>query len=161
MLSILHQKPLQELLVSLSTKLNWLIVQLIQQINIYQIVEMGINNLFGDVDSTESTVISTEKSNTANLDSISIVDKPVTPFNSDKDFVNFQLGEFGVNTFLVFHLTQQIQPFDSMFYSFVSNIFTNSSTVIRKPFQVSFILDMSYPITISFFHNNSVIFNLN
>lgn len=105
---------------------------------------MGINNLFGDVDSTETTVISTEKSNTANLDSISIVDKPVTPFNSDKDFVNFQLGEFGVNTFHVFLLTQRIlMPFDSMFHSFVSNIFTNSSTVIRKPFLVSFILDMS------------------
>lgn len=49
-------------------------------------------------------------SNTDNNDSISVTvsNKDSVPFNSDTDFVNFQLGEFGVTQRnFVFHLTQK------------------------------------------------------
>lgn len=62
-------------------------------------------NFFANNESGET--ISPIASSTEQNDSVSASETDKVPFNSDTDFVNFQLGEFGVTQRnFVFHLTQ-------------------------------------------------------
>lgn len=102
----------------------------------FRTVELGISNFFADIKDGETTSI---PSNTDNNDSISIVDKPIEPFNNDNDFANFQLGEFGVTQSLfVFHLTHWMhQHLEHAFFQSVipqTDLFYTMNCVIHVPF---------------------------
>lgn len=74
----------------------------------FQIAHFDLVNFFANTESGE--LIPPIASNTDNNDSIAVdaSNKDSVPFNSDTDFANYQLGEFGVTQrIFVFHLTQK------------------------------------------------------
>lgn len=79
-----------------------------------QIAHFDLINFFATTESGE--IIPPIASDTDQTDSISVTvsNKDSVPFNSDTDFANFQLGEFGVTQRnFVFHLTHKRDPSDS------------------------------------------------
>lgn len=74
-----------------------------------RIAHFDLMNFFANTESGE--IIPPIASNTDQNDAISVSNKDSVPFNSDTDFVNFQLGEFGVTQRnCVFHLTHKQNP---------------------------------------------------
>lgn len=122
---------------------------------------MGITDFFADMEGGETNAILLLQSNTDNNDAVSLVNSPIEPFNNDKDFANFQLGEFGVTqSNHVFHLTRtEISVFPSswIIVSFISpdnKIFTILPIVYKE--KMSFIRDMSRLIMIKKIINNFI-----
>lgn len=77
--------------------------------------QFDIMNFFASNESGET--VAPIVSNTDQSDSVSVIEKEKLPFNSDTDFVNFQMGELGVTQRnFVFHLTQHNHAFCSCFH---------------------------------------------
>lgn len=58
---------------------------------------MGINNFFNNTEVGEATTeILLVQTNTDSKSSCYAIHNPIENFNNDKDFANFQLGEFGL-----------------------------------------------------------------
>lgn len=115
MSSILHQRLLQESPVSENIHLNYSQGYNNNMVAYFRTADLEIHNLFTNSETGGTTSVppqpELQPSKTENNNTFPVVDSeragPVT-FNTDTDFVNFQMmGEFGVTQLnFVFHLTQ-------------------------------------------------------